>query len=167
MQVPTSPREAIESSSPRMGTSIPERQLFIGGKWVQPAKKERFDVLCPHDESVIGSIPLATKEDVDAAVAAALAAKGAWGKTTGAFRASFLRKIASKASCAAPNAESCPALPRCADDAWCMMMRSPGIYTMQLGAQAGRCMRLCSDVWSPGAPQGATTIHEHCALAVK
>ncbi len=109
-----------------MGTSIPERQLFIGGKWVQPAKKERFDVVCPHDESVIGSIPLATMEDVDAGVAAALAAKGAWGKTTGAFRASFLRKMASKASCAAPNAESCPALPRRADDAWCMMMRSPG-----------------------------------------
>lgn len=72
---------------------IPERQLFIGGKWVQPVKGKRFDVICPHDESVIGSIPLATKEDVENAVTAAQAAKTAWGKTTGAYRAAFLRKI--------------------------------------------------------------------------
>jgi acyl-CoA reductase-like NAD-dependent aldehyde dehydrogenase len=79
-----------------MGNEVPERDLYIGGKWVKPVKGKRFDVICPHDERKVGSIPLATAQDVDAAVAAAQAAKGAWGKSTGAFRAAFLRKIAEK-----------------------------------------------------------------------
>lgn len=49
----------------------PHRTLYIGGKWVNPAKGKRFDVICPADERVIGSIHLATKEDVDAAVESA------------------------------------------------------------------------------------------------
>lgn len=81
-----------------MGNEVPEHELFIGGKWVKPAKGERSDVLCPHDERVIGSIPLATAEDINAAVTAAQAAKVAWGKTTGTFRAAFLCNIADKVS---------------------------------------------------------------------
>ena len=79
-----------------MGNEVPERDLYIGGKWTAPVKGKRFDVICPHDERKVGSIPSATAEDVDAAVTAAQAAKGAWGKSTGAFRAAFLRKIAEK-----------------------------------------------------------------------
>jgi acyl-CoA reductase-like NAD-dependent aldehyde dehydrogenase len=84
-----------------MGNEVPERDLYIGGNWVKPVKGERFDVICPHDERKIGSIPLATAQDVDAAVTAAQAAKGAWGRSTGASRAEFLRKIAEKVTRAA------------------------------------------------------------------
>lgn len=54
-----------------MASKVPARELYIGGKWVKPVKGKRFDVICPFDETVIGSIPLATKEDVNAAVEAA------------------------------------------------------------------------------------------------
>ena len=77
---------------------IPTRQLFINGKWVQPAKKGRMDVVSPIDESIIGSIPLATPEDVDTAVKAANAAKGFWGKTTGGH-AWFGRRTVHDISC--------------------------------------------------------------------
>lgn len=50
---------------------MPHRELYIGGKWVRPAKGKRLDVICPFDETVIGSIPLATEDDVNAAVEAA------------------------------------------------------------------------------------------------
>ncbi len=45
---------------------------------------------------VIGEAPFGTKEDVDAAVAAARAAfdRGSWGHTSGSERAVFLRRIA-------------------------------------------------------------------------
>lgn len=79
-----------------MGNEVAERDLYIGGKWVKPCKGGRFDVICPHDERKVGSIPLATAQDIDAAVTAAQAAKGAWGKSSGASRAVFLRKIAEK-----------------------------------------------------------------------
>ena len=79
--------------------SIPQRQLFIGGKWVAPAKGGSLPVVCPATEQVVGSIPAATAEDVDAAVSAAASAaqSGHWTQTTGAYRAGFLRAIAQKA----------------------------------------------------------------------
>ncbi len=54
-----------------MAPELPYRELFIGGRWVKPVKGKRLDVICPFDERVIGSIPLATKEDINSAVAAA------------------------------------------------------------------------------------------------
>lgn len=75
---------------------VPSRQLFIGGKWTSPKAAGRLQVVCPATEEVIGSIPAATAEDVDAAVQAAVAAVQAkqWTTSTGAHRASYLRKIA-------------------------------------------------------------------------
>lgn len=81
------------------GVPVPERELFIGGEWVKPIKGQYYDVVSPATEAVIGRIPAATPEDVDKAVAAATAAfkSGHWSKTTGAYRAGFLRAIAQKA----------------------------------------------------------------------
>lgn len=74
------------------------RQLFIGGKWMPPAKGGRFQVVSPITEEVIGTIPAATAEDVEAAVAAADAAvRGKhWTTSSGAYRARYLRAIADK-----------------------------------------------------------------------
>lgn len=82
---------------------VPSRQLFYGGTWRAPAKGGRFPVVCPATEVVIGSIPAATSEDVDAAVEAAVAAVKAkqWTTSTGAARAAVLRAIAEKVCVAA------------------------------------------------------------------
>ncbi|KAF6259119.1 aldehyde dehydrogenase domain-containing protein [Scenedesmus sp. NREL 46B-D3] len=77
---------------------IPARELFINGCWVAPVKGKYLDVVCPATEAVVGRIPAGTREDIGAAVAAAVAAhkKGAWAKATGTQRAVVLRAIAHK-----------------------------------------------------------------------
>mmetsp|Transcript_13639 Transcript_13639/g.29251 ORF Transcript_13639/g.29251 Transcript_13639/m.29251 type:complete len:498 (-) Transcript_13639:438-1931(-) len=77
---------------------IPQRELFIAGRWVAPKQGKYLDVVSPASEEVIGRIPAANAEDVEAAVDAASAAakSGHWTKTTGAYRAGFLRKMAQK-----------------------------------------------------------------------
>ena len=77
---------------------IPTRQLYIGGRWVPPARGGRLPCVCPITEQVIGSIPAGTAEDVEAAVAAAQAAVAArsWSGKSGAQRAGYLRAIADK-----------------------------------------------------------------------
>ncbi|KAL6761955.1 Aldehyde/histidinol dehydrogenase [Haematococcus lacustris] len=77
---------------------VPARELFINGAWVPPVHGKYLDIVNPATETVIGKIPAATQEDVDTAVAAATAAarSGEWTKTTGAYRAGFLRAIAAK-----------------------------------------------------------------------
>nr|GMC48299.1 betaine aldehyde dehydrogenase, chloroplastic-like [Ipomoea batatas] len=76
---------------------IPTRQLFIGGEWIEPVKRNRLPIINPATEETIGDIPGATPEDVDIAVEAARRAMaGEWGSTTGAQRAKYLRAIAAK-----------------------------------------------------------------------
>ncbi|GFH19336.1 aldedh domain-containing protein [Haematococcus lacustris] len=77
---------------------VPARELFINGAWVPPVHGKYLDIVNPATETAIGKIPAATQEDVDAAVAAAIAAarSGEWTKTTGAYRAGFLKAIAAK-----------------------------------------------------------------------
>jgi betaine-aldehyde dehydrogenase len=68
--------------------------LFIDGAWVAPALGGVLDVISPSDEHIIGRVGAATTADVDAAVAAARAAFGAWRKTPAAARGAMLRRIA-------------------------------------------------------------------------
>jgi succinate-semialdehyde dehydrogenase/glutarate-semialdehyde dehydrogenase len=49
-------------------TNYPELQLFIGGEW---KSADGQPVLNPADESVIGTVPHATRADLDAALGAA------------------------------------------------------------------------------------------------
>ena len=46
-------------------------KLFIGGKWVEPAGKERFEIVSPTTEEVLGYAPAASVEDINRAVAVA------------------------------------------------------------------------------------------------
>src|SRR5262245_29351594 len=68
---------------------LDRRALFIGGEWVEPAAAERFGVVSPATEEVVGHVPLAETADVDRAVAAARLAfdEGPWPRTTPAERA--------------------------------------------------------------------------------
>jgi betaine-aldehyde dehydrogenase len=84
-----------------MDISIPTRQLFINGDWKAPILNKRIPIINPSTQLIIGDIPAATKEDVDAAVSAAKTAlsrnKGAdWASASGAVRARYLRAIAAK-----------------------------------------------------------------------
>ncbi|MEV4442076.1 aldehyde dehydrogenase [Streptomyces sp. NPDC049577] len=65
-----------------MSHPIEHRHLVIGGAMVEPASPKsphsRIDVVSPHSETLIGSVPHASREDVDRAVAAARAAFAGW-----------------------------------------------------------------------------------------
>ncbi|KAL6013649.1 Betaine aldehyde dehydrogenase, chloroplastic [Asimina triloba] len=84
-----------------MVISIPRRELFIDGEWKEPAKKKRIPIINPSTGEVVGDIPAATAEDVELAVAAAQKAFSRnngrdWSRASGAYRAKYLRAIASK-----------------------------------------------------------------------
>ncbi|MBX6391759.1 MAG: aldehyde dehydrogenase [Frankia sp.] len=76
-------------------TRIVKDRLFIGGEWVAPASAATIDVISPHSEEVIATVPEAQAADIDRAVAAARAAfeEGPWPRTTPAERAAMLRAI--------------------------------------------------------------------------
>ncbi len=77
---------------------VPQRQLYVNGKWVSPTKGGTLPVINPATELEIGKIPAATREDVDACITAVCASAKTWTKTTGKHRASFLKAIAQKVS---------------------------------------------------------------------
>lgn len=66
--------------------------LFIGGRWTAPATDQVIRVHNPATGDYVGSVPLATKADVDAAVAAARTAfdTGPWPSTAPAERAAVI-----------------------------------------------------------------------------
>ncbi len=69
---------------------------FIGGKWVAPVKGEYFENTTPVTGKVLCEIPRSTADDVELALDAAHAAKGAWGRASAAERAAVLNKIADR-----------------------------------------------------------------------
>ena len=70
----------------------PDLQLYIGGAWRKTADGQA--VLNPADESVIGSVPVATRTDLDAALSAAADGFRIWSKTSPAARAKIMLKAA-------------------------------------------------------------------------
>jgi aldehyde dehydrogenase (NAD+) len=70
-------------------------QLFIGGEWVKPEGKGSIEVISPHTEEVIGSVPNASTADLDKAVAAARKAfdDGPWPRMTPEERAEGLKRL--------------------------------------------------------------------------
>ncbi len=67
--------------------------LFIGGEWRPAAGTGRIDVLDPATEQVIGQVPAADAQDVDAAVRAARAALPGWSATAPGRRAAVLAAV--------------------------------------------------------------------------
>jgi succinate-semialdehyde dehydrogenase/glutarate-semialdehyde dehydrogenase len=68
----------------------PDLKLYIGGAWKGAA--DGFPVLNPADESVIGTVPIATQSDMDAALDAAAHGFRVWSKTAPAKRSEILLK---------------------------------------------------------------------------
>ncbi len=74
--------------------SLPPFGQFIGGAFVPSSSTETVDIVNPATEDVLTQVPAGTVEDVDAAVAAAVAAKDAWAAKTPRDRSAVLLKIA-------------------------------------------------------------------------
>jgi aminobutyraldehyde dehydrogenase len=74
--------------------SLPPFGQFIGGAFVPSTSDETVDIVNPATEEVLTQVPAGSVEDVDAAVAAALAAKATWAAKTPKERAAVLLRIA-------------------------------------------------------------------------
>jgi succinate-semialdehyde dehydrogenase/glutarate-semialdehyde dehydrogenase len=73
-------------------TVYPDLQLYIGGEWRRTAQGQ--PVLNPADESVIGTVPMATRSDLDAALAAAADGLRVWSRTSPAERGAVMLRAA-------------------------------------------------------------------------
>ncbi len=71
--------------------NYPKLQLFIDGEW---KSRDGRPVLNPADECVIGTVPIATRSDLDAALAAAADGFKIWSRTSPAKRAEIMLKAA-------------------------------------------------------------------------
>ena len=69
---------------------------FIGGEWLAPTKGQYFENISPVNGQPFCEIPRSTAEDIDKALDAAHAAKGAWGQASTTERANVLNRIADR-----------------------------------------------------------------------
>lgn len=76
--------------------TVPARGMLIDGQLVDSSDGAALPAENPTTEQVIGSVPDATEEDVDRAVAAARRASGAWRSMAWQRRAEILREYADR-----------------------------------------------------------------------
>ncbi|WP_448955251.1 NAD-dependent succinate-semialdehyde dehydrogenase [Labrys neptuniae] len=74
-------------------TIYPDLQLYIAGAWRKST--QTLPVLNPADESVIGRLPVASRADLDDALAAAVEGHRVWSRTAPSRRAEIILKAAS------------------------------------------------------------------------
>jgi aldehyde dehydrogenase (NAD+) len=74
---------------------LPQTNLYIGGKWLEPTSGKKFQTTNPATEEVITEIALAGQNDVDQAVQEARKAveEGPWSKLSATDRGKLLHKI--------------------------------------------------------------------------
>jgi acyl-CoA reductase-like NAD-dependent aldehyde dehydrogenase len=80
-------------------------QFYVGGEWAKPSGSERFSVISPSTEQVVGEVPVATTTDIDRAVEGARSAfdTGPWPRMTPAERADILTRAAELLGKRAPD----------------------------------------------------------------
>lgn len=73
-----------------------QSRLFIKGQWQRPSGTTEHELISPSSGNRLGTVPLADRSDVEAAVAAARHAfdKGPWPRMSAAERAGLLRRVA-------------------------------------------------------------------------
>jgi len=72
----------------------PPLQLRIGSRWVDAGDRATLPVVNPADETVLGHLPCATSQDIDAALNAARDSFAPWRDTSPVERARVLRRAA-------------------------------------------------------------------------
>jgi acyl-CoA reductase-like NAD-dependent aldehyde dehydrogenase len=75
-----------------MGTDTAQ-QMFVAGQWQPSASGETFEAFSPATGETLGSIPQGDREDARAAIGAARAAAGAWGRMTAFERAAKMHAV--------------------------------------------------------------------------
>jgi acyl-CoA reductase-like NAD-dependent aldehyde dehydrogenase len=70
-------------------------QLYVGGRWSAPTSTATIDVVSPHTEAIIATVPTAGPEDVDRAVTAARLAfdEGPWPRLAASERIAAVRRL--------------------------------------------------------------------------
>jgi succinate-semialdehyde dehydrogenase/glutarate-semialdehyde dehydrogenase len=71
-----------------------DSSLYIGGRFIEAEGRKQQDILNPADNSVVGKLPHATRDDLDAALAAAQAAFEKWRHSSPMERSKILRRVA-------------------------------------------------------------------------
>jgi succinate-semialdehyde dehydrogenase / glutarate-semialdehyde dehydrogenase len=69
-----------------------EKQMFIGGKWVDGENKDKLKIINPALGEVFAEVPKSHKEDVEKAISAAEKAFGSWSSLSPSKRGAYLRK---------------------------------------------------------------------------
>ena len=78
------------------GSDMHERpHLYIDGSWVEPNGEGTIEVINPASEGVIGSVPVGSESDANAAVEAARAAFTGWSESTIDERSNYLNLLSS------------------------------------------------------------------------
>lgn len=73
-------------------STVPSIKLLINGKFIESTAKQWRDVVNPVTQEVLARVPLATEDEINAAVASAKAAFKNWRKISIASRARIFRK---------------------------------------------------------------------------
>jgi len=72
---------------------LDKTKFYINGEWVNPSKKNDFDVINPSNEEVCAKITLGSSEDTDKAIQSAKKAFETWKETSKQERVAFLEKL--------------------------------------------------------------------------
>ena len=60
---------------------LDKRKFYINGKWVEPSKKNDYEVIDPSNEEIFAVISLGSKTDIDLAVKVSKKAFESWKET--------------------------------------------------------------------------------------
>jgi aldehyde dehydrogenase (NAD+) len=84
------------ATAPDLITLAHPDRFFIGGDWVEASSSAHFDIVRPHDETIVARIAEAAEADADRAIGAARTAfdTGPWSRMSPQERAGYLSKIA-------------------------------------------------------------------------
>ena len=74
--------------------SYPALRLFLGGEWQGPEGRETIPVVNPATETALGSLPVATRADMDIALSAAASGFALWRRQSPLVRSDILRRAA-------------------------------------------------------------------------
>ena len=74
---------------------LDKRKFYINGKWIEPAKKNDFEVINPSNEESFAVISLGSKADVDLGVKVSKEAFETWKETTKEERIKLLENLLS------------------------------------------------------------------------
>src|SRR3954471_13956721 len=84
----------VRHDNDRFEESVEAMNLLIGGQWLGSRSGEIEEVRSPYDGSVVGTVPTAGPEEVEAALAAAERGAVAWRRTPARERMRILLRAA-------------------------------------------------------------------------